>query len=282
MYEKNNCVFHYELPKSYQYMRNWNQGYLEWAKRHVLTRYAEPINIHLYSEVLQKFRLAAQGRSEGRQPPGHLRERIALNFDPLPFYAQPLEAQVTDLHAYPLNAITQRPMAMYHSWDSQNPWLRQIHAYNFLYVNSRTAREAGIADGAWMWVESMHGRVRCLCRHSETVEPGTVWTWNAIGKASGAWGLDRDANESREGFLLNHLISEELPGMANGGTVSNSDPLTGQAGWYDVRVRIYPAEDEEPAVTSPQFEPLQPVPGQSVENNPGRWLTYFAGKVRRS
>ncbi len=34
MYEKNNCVFHYELPKSYQYMRNWNQGYLEWAKRH--------------------------------------------------------------------------------------------------------------------------------------------------------------------------------------------------------------------------------------------------------
>ena len=34
MYEKNNCVFQYELPKSYQYMRNWNQGYLEWAKRH--------------------------------------------------------------------------------------------------------------------------------------------------------------------------------------------------------------------------------------------------------
>jgi hypothetical protein len=27
-------------------------------------------------------------------------------------------------------------------------------------------------------------------RHSEAVEPGTVWTWNAIGKASGAWNLD--------------------------------------------------------------------------------------------
>jgi len=50
MYEKNNCVFQYELPKSYQYMRNWNLGYLEWAKRHSLTRYAEPINIHIYSE----------------------------------------------------------------------------------------------------------------------------------------------------------------------------------------------------------------------------------------
>jgi anaerobic selenocysteine-containing dehydrogenase len=277
MYEKNNCVFHYELPKSYQYMRNWNQGYLEWAKRHVLTRYAEPINIHIYSEVLQKFRLAAQGKTAGRQPPEHLRERIATHFDPLPFYSQPLEEEVTDLHRYPLNAITQRPMAMYHSWDSQNPWLRQIHTWNFLYVNTKTAQQAGIGDGDWMWVESMHGKVRCMCRHSEAVEPGTVWTWNAIGKASGAWGLDGDANESKKGFLLNHLIREELP-AAEGGHVSNSDPVTGQAGWYDVRVRIYPADAGEPLESAPQFDALGPVPGQSLENNPGRWLNFFAGR----
>ncbi len=277
MYEQNNCVFHYELPKSYQYMRNWNQGYLEWAKRHVLTRYAEPINIHIYSEVLQKFRSAAQGRAAGRHPPDALRERVATHFDPLPFYAQPLEAGATDLHTYPLNAITQRPMAMYHSWDSQNPWLRQIHAFNFLYVNSRTARAAGIEDGGWMWVESMHGKVRCLCRHSEAVEPGTVWTWNAIGKAAGAWGLDGDANEAKQGFLLNHLIKEELP-TAAGGRVSNSDPVTGQAGWYDVRVRIYPAAAEDAPESYPQFQPLGPVPGQALENNPGRWLSWFAGR----
>jgi anaerobic selenocysteine-containing dehydrogenase len=280
MYEQNNCVFHYELPKSYQYMRNWNQGYLEWAKRHVLTRYAEPINIHIYSEVLQKFRSAAQGRSAGRQPPAALRERVATHFDPLPFYAQPLEAEATDLHTYPLNAITQRPMAMYHSWDSQNPWLRQIHTWNFLYVNALTARAAGIGDGGWMWVESMHGKVRCLCRHSEAVEPGTVWTWNAIGKAAGAWGLDGDANEAKQGFLLNHLIKEELP-TAAGGHVSNSDPVTGQAGWYDVRVRIYPAAADEARESAPQFDPLGPVPGQALENNPGRWLSWFAGRGGR-
>ena len=34
-------------------MRNWNKGYLEWAQRNRITRYAEPILIHLYSEVLQ-------------------------------------------------------------------------------------------------------------------------------------------------------------------------------------------------------------------------------------
>jgi anaerobic selenocysteine-containing dehydrogenase len=280
MYEQNNCVFQYELPKSYQYMRNWNQGYLEWAKRHVLTRYAEPINIHIYSEVLQKFRLAAQGKSEGRQPPEHLRERVEMHFDPLPFYAQPLETGITDVQKYPLNAITQRPMAMYHSWDSQNAWLRQIHTYNFLYVNTATAREAGIEDGGWMWVESMHGKVRCLCRYSESVEPGTVWTWNAIGKSSGAWGLDGEANEARQGFLLNHLINDELPASAKGGRMSNSDPVTGQAGWYDVQVRIYPADAGEQPESFPQFETLGPVPGQTNSRNPGRWLRYVAGRMR--
>jgi hypothetical protein len=43
-------------------MRNWNKGYLEWSQRNRITRYAEPILIHLYSEVLQRFRAAAQGK----------------------------------------------------------------------------------------------------------------------------------------------------------------------------------------------------------------------------
>jgi anaerobic selenocysteine-containing dehydrogenase len=280
MYEKNNCVYQHELPKSYQYMRNWNQGYLEWAKRHSLTRYAEPINIHIYSEVLQKFRLAAQGKSDGKQPPDHLRDRINTHFDPLPFYSDTLEAQQTDLRQYPLNAITQRPMAMYHSWDSQNAWLRQIHAHNYLHVNTKTAKAAGIDDGQWMWIESMHGRVRCMCRHSEAVEPGTVWTWNAIGKAKGTWGLKNNANESQKGFLLNHLISEELPPSKAGDHLSNSDPITGQAGWYDVRVKIYPAADDEPEETFPQFKAGAKTPGTTSHSKfmTGRWLKYFAGK----
>jgi len=33
-----------------------------------------------------------------------------------------------------------------------------------------------------------------------------------------------------------------------------SDPVTGQAGWYDVRVRIYRASADEPARTWPEFE----------------------------
>jgi len=274
MYEKNNCVYHHHLPKSYQYMRNWNRGYLKWSQEHALTRYAEPINIHIYSEVLMKFRLAAQGKLEGKQPPEHLRMRVETHFDPLPFYAEPLEVQLSDKQKYPLAALTQRPMAMYHSWDSQNAWLRQIHAHNYMHIHPSTAQAQGIEDGGWMWAESMHGKVRCLARYSEAVEPGTVWTWNAIGKAKGAWNLDDDANESKKGFLLNHLISEELPKNECGEHISNSDPVTGQAGWFDVRVRVYKAEDNEAKESYPQFDGISPVPGMGERP---KKIGFFAG-----
>jgi len=273
MYAQNNCVFHYEMPPHIQYMRNWNRDYMQWAQAMGLRRDCDPIVIHVYSEFLQDFRRAAQGKRAGKQPPAHLRKRVETYFDPLPFYYTPLESQVTDTTAFPLNAITQRPMAMYHSWDSQNAWLRQIHTYNFLFVNPVTASGQGIADGGWMWVESPWGKVRCMCRYSEAVEPGTVWTWNAIGKSSGAWRLSTDANESTLGFLLNHLITEELP-LAQG-SVSNSDPVTGQAGWYDVRVRIYPAASDEAQEVSPRFDAVGALPGTGKTP---KQQGYFAGK----
>jgi len=277
MYEKNNCVFQHHIPVKHQYMRNFNKGYLEWSKGNSFIGKSDPIVIHVYSEILQSFRLAAEGKREGRQPPDRLRNRIKTYFDPLPFYYVPIEQQRTDNEQFPLSALTQRPMAMYHSWDSQNAWLRQIHAHNYLYMSPKLGEKGNFDDGDWVWVESMHGKVRAMCRFSEAVEPGTVWTWNAIGKASGAWNLESDANESRKGFLLNHLISEELPpveGSDEGDHISNSDPVTGQAGWYDVRVKVYKAEDDE-SVSWPQFSPMKAVPGTPERRSV---LSYFAGK----
>ncbi len=280
MYEKNNCVFQYQLPEGMHYMRQWNRAYLDFAKDKAWRQRNDPIQLALYSDTLQFFRLAAQGKTSGRRPPEHLRARIATYFDPLPFWYPPLEEAATDLAAYPLNAITQRPMAMYHSWDSQNAWLRQIHSHNYLHVNPVTARAAGIEDGGWCWVESQWGKLRCMLRTSEAVEPGTVWTWNAIGKAGGAWHLAPGADESRKGFLLNHLISEELPlaGGPAGAMISNSDPITGQAGWYDVRVRIRPADPEELEETFPQVRATPSAPGVLGLRATARGvIAYFAG-----
>ena len=263
-YAENNCVHQYHMPPEHQYMRNWNKGYLDFSKENALRQKNDPIMIAIYSDILQRFRLASTGKRPGAQPPEHLKSRIYKYFDPLPFWYPPLEDEATDLTKFTLNAITQRPMAMYHSWDSQNAWLRQIHSHNYLYVNTATALKSGIADGAWMWIESQWGKVRCMARHSEAVDPGTVWTWNAIGKAESAWSLTSDADESKKGFLLNHLISEELP--LGGFTVSNSDPITGQAGWYDVRVRLAPADENEAQETWPQVKAFE-VPGMTLKTS---------------
>jgi hypothetical protein len=85
----------------------------------------------------------------------------------------------------------------------------------------------------------------------EAVNSSTLWTWNAIGKRKGAWGLDPQAPEAKKGFLMNHLIHELLPPKGDGLRWSNSDPVTGQAAWYDLRVRIEKAEAGD--VSEPQF-----------------------------
>jgi hypothetical protein len=95
----------------------------------------------------------------------------------------------------------------------------------------------------------------------EGVNPETVWTWNAIGKRAGAWGLAPDAPESTRGFLLNHLIAELLPEQPGGYRFSNSDPVTGQAAWYDLKVRIEKVSRHEKRETSPRFEPFAAPPG---------------------
>jgi anaerobic selenocysteine-containing dehydrogenase len=143
---------------------------------------------------------------------------------------------------FPLSAISQRPMFMYHAWGSQNRWLRQIAARNVLYVHPRTLAEHAIDDGDWVWVASERVRIRVQVRAHAATAPGTVWTWNAIGKKRGAWKLHADAPEFADGFLLNHLIGERSRDPRYG----NGDPVTGQAAWYDLKVRL--EHDAEPRV----------------------------------
>ena len=91
MYANNDCVFSPHLPESMHYMRNWNREYLDFAKDKGWRQKNDVVQLALYSDTLQAFRLAAQGKTAGRQPPEHLRERIATYFDPLPFWYPPLE-----------------------------------------------------------------------------------------------------------------------------------------------------------------------------------------------
>jgi anaerobic selenocysteine-containing dehydrogenase len=247
-YIEHGCHWQHEIPAAARYYKMANRDYLAWAKSLGFVGSTDAIVLELYSETLQRFRLAAHGHGSTVPPPEH-RERVARYFDPLPFWYASLvqEAPFASIAAessahrdtaYPLSAITQRPMFMYHAWGSQNRWLRQIATRNFLYVHPSTAAASGIADEDWVWLASSRGRIRVQAKLHAATAPGTVWTWNAIGKRKGAWKLAADAPESNDGFLLNHLIGESLDTALGDARYANADPVTGQAAWFDLRVRI--------------------------------------------
>ncbi len=281
-YMENQCFYQYHLPEHMRFYRFANSDYLEWAREVGFNASSEPIVMELYSEVLQRFRLAGEGLYDGPQPVEEAdRNRLVRYCDPLPDWYTPLEEERIDGEAYPFHAVNQRPMHMYHSWDSQNAWLRQLTAQNFLYMNRQRAIDMGIDDLAWVWVESHNGRIRVQVKHMEGCQRDTVWTWNAIGKQSGAWGLSPDAPESRRGFLMNHLISELLPPADGERRMTNSDPITGQAAWYDLKVKISPADPGEEG-SWPEFLTLKLLPGSNESPHRLRYQTHSAVNLHRS
>ncbi|NKB53942.1 MAG: molybdopterin-dependent oxidoreductase [Rhizobiaceae bacterium] len=253
-YKANGSFWSKHIPLEAQFFKHANAAYQDLAVSLGFFDAPQPVTFQLYCEELQKFRLAAQGHGE-HQPPEHLRKSVEASFDPLPIWYEPFET--ADLgeriaEEFPYHALTQRPMAMYHSWGSQNAWLRQIHTANRLFVPTNICDEKGLKDHDWAWVTSWHGRIKVQIMRMDAVNGQTMWTWNAIGKKGGAWGLSPDAPEAKKGFLLNHLISELLPPKGDGHRWSNSDPITGQAAWYDLRVNIEKAEAGEP-ISEPIF-----------------------------
>ncbi len=94
-YIENQSFFRITWPENMRYYRFANKDYLEFAEKHALFG-TPPVQVimQMYSEPLQKFRLAGQGLYDGPQPPSPTdRERLATYFDPLPFWYEPLESQ---------------------------------------------------------------------------------------------------------------------------------------------------------------------------------------------
>ena len=214
-YIANGGFFVSHIPDEAQYYKPWNMAYQTWAVEMGIFDAAAPYLFQLYVEPMRKFQLAAEGHGK-RQPPEHLRERIKTTLDPLPIWYPPFEDGHVDPVEYPIHALTQRPMAMYHSWGTQNAWLRQIHGRNPLYLPTKLMRQHGFTDGDWARVISAHGEITVPVMEMAALNENTVWTWNAIGKRKGAWALKEDAPEANKGFLLNHLIHELLPPKGDG------------------------------------------------------------------
>ena len=260
-YIENGGVWIKHVPENAGYFKPWNTDYQDWAVETGLYDSPQPYLFQLYVEPLQKFNNAANGIGD-HQPPENMRDQLKRVMSPLPIWYP--TATVENEDDYPLHALTQRPMAMYHSWGSQNAWLRQIHGMNPMYLPTKVMQEQGLVDGDWAKVSSPNGEITVPVAEMAALNENTIWTWNAIGKRRGAWALDPEAPEANKGFLLNHLISELLPPKGDGLRWSNSDPITGQAAWFDLRVRV--EKTSPPKGTQPQFDTLTSPVGQGPKN----------------
>ena len=260
-YKKNGSFWVAHIPEKAEFYKPWNKDYQDWAVSIGVYDKPTPYLFTLWCEPLRRFQLAAEGKHR-LVPPPHLHELYAKTMDPLPIWYSPF-ADTDESGGFDIHALTQRPMAMYHSWGSQNAWLRQIHGRNPLYVPTKIWEANGFSDGDWAKVTSPHGEITVPVAPMAALNENTVWTWNAIGKRKGAWALSPEAPEATKGFLLNHIIHELLPPKGDGLRWSNSDPITGQAAWFDLRVKIEKAE--APAESQPSHPPQDSPVGRGPE-----------------
>ena len=252
-YIENGGFYVSHVPEEAKYFKPWNNAYQDWAVELGLYDNPSPYIFNLYSEPMRKFQLAAEGVGE-RLPPEHLKDRLKKVMSPLPIWYS-TEPDNEEKGEYPIHALTQRPMAMYHSWGSQNAWLRQIHGLNPLYVPTKIMKDYNLKTGDWVKLSSIHNSITVPVAEMSSLNENTVWTWNAIGKRKGAWALDPNAPEATKGFLLNHLIHELQPNKSDGHRWSNSDPVTGQAAWFDLKVKL--EKTTAPKESQPSFEEIK-------------------------
>ncbi|MBW2031088.1 MAG: molybdopterin-dependent oxidoreductase, partial [Deltaproteobacteria bacterium] len=126
--------------------------------------------------------------------------------DPLPYYEEAPEGPVSTpeiAKEYPLILITgPKVFAFFHSEHRQVPFLRQINPDPVVEIHPDTARELGVRDGDWVYIENRYGRCKQRARltpeiHKRVVSSQHGWWYpeRPSEELYGAW-------ESNIGLLI--------------------------------------------------------------------------------
>ncbi len=106
------------------------------------------------------------------------------DYDPLPYYMEPHESPLPECDLskeYPLVMTNGRIPFYHHSTLRNIPWLREIYPAPELWINPETAEQYGVADGDWVWVESLRNKVRAIANVTPGIGKGVVYMerfWN--------------------------------------------------------------------------------------------------------
>jgi len=101
-----------------------------------------------------------------------------LGYDPLPFYEEPPESPVRTpeiAREYPLTLNTGGVyMPMFKSEFMQPELGRRKHPDPLMDIHPETAKNLGIADGDWAYIETRRGRIRQRARYNDGILPNAV------------------------------------------------------------------------------------------------------------
>ncbi|RJQ37981.1 MAG: hypothetical protein C4555_05640 [Dehalococcoidia bacterium] len=146
----------------------------------------------------------------------------------LPHYEEP--EFLGDPVNYPLALLPYQPLMSVENGSQNYPWAQEMFLVmhgqgwnNFAELNRHTARDLGIRDGDAVWVESPYGKIRAKARVFEGLHPGVVAIATGQGHyAYGQW-------QTGIGINPNEIIGTDY------------DSLSGQAVFFNTRVRVYRA-----------------------------------------
>jgi len=102
----------------------------------------------------------------------------SLGYDPLPFFAEPPESPYSTpelAKEYPLILTTgSRVEAFFHSEGRQIESLRKLNPDPLVEINPLTAKDLGIKEGDWVWIETRGGRIKQRACLTDGIHPRVV------------------------------------------------------------------------------------------------------------
>ena len=101
------------------------------------------------------------------------------NYNPLPYYLEPYESPVEGDPGYDPKypyTLTQGRLPVFHHGTLRNtPYTREMYPYPETWINPVTAKEIGVEDGDWLWLESKRGRTQGKARITKSVAPKVIY-----------------------------------------------------------------------------------------------------------
>ena len=99
---------------------------------------------------------------------------------PMPYFHDP-DDRLEYGNDYPLVLTEGRIPYFHHGTLRNTPYTRELYPYPETWINPETAREIGIENGDWLWLESRRGKTQGRARVTKSVAPKVIYQerfWN--------------------------------------------------------------------------------------------------------